>query len=241
MINYNLRGFHNGKYCPLDKSEFIAGLAYSSPAKEKLKKLVDAIESLQLEEDKKTNVKLILEKGSYTKEENDLIFFLDNIIKMYSEYFPVKELLSFLNFQDVPEYIKKLDGIFIERYKNIQKNIMMIRIPTTHETSGLYIEIFAELGRFVGNVFNDIFNIYKEDPTVDLTIPNFIHYLKEGTLEKLGDSGKKTIDDYREQYGHHYNNIRHKKGKVSFLKTYYFIKHSHKVLDIVINNKELFI
>ena len=254
LINYNLRGFYGGVYCPISKSEYIESLSYSLPVKEVIKKFFDYIETLPLEEQKKATfqylIKQLIEKGLYTEE------LKDGISKTFSEHIgkekeevqaKIDEKLSkLLHFQEMPDFVRRLDDFYKGRYGKIHNDIMMLCIPTTMEETYKYIEIFAELGRFVGNVFNDVFEnikIKKEDKNEyekDITITNYKYKVERKELEKLQREESDIIYRYIDKYGWLYNKVRHENRAVSFKKLFDFIEDSHKVLDIVLKNKDLF-
>jgi hypothetical protein len=114
LINKNLRGFHNGYYCPIGKSELLASLPYSIDIIESIRKIIYYVETLPLSEQKESVVKHILKKFDE---------------KGYLQH---KEIWEFLNkeyFQELSEIEKRIGDRLIEN-ETILKQIFEVVKPS---------------------------------------------------------------------------------------------------------------
>ena len=113
----------------------------------------------------------------------------------------------------------------------------MLKIPIVKEEHANYIDIINLLGTFVSRIIKNVLN-------VNVTIASFS--INPESKEKLGylrDEDESFIIKYSEEFGKIFNAVKHNPDKlkgIGFDKTKKFIDDSHKVLDIVLKNKQKF-
>lgn len=254
MINKKLRGFHNGYYCPIGKSEFLKSLPYSIDVIESIRKIMDYVETCPLTEQKESVVKHVLkkfdEKGYLQQKEiwetlNKEYFKKhserekrneDRLIENETILKQIFEVVKPSN--EIPTFCNELNEDHQERYKAILNDIKKIQIPIVEEDISKYKDIYQRLGILVGNILTYFFYGEQNKTVDDITISNLKY--REKLLSKLDESERKVLEKYSEKCGKIYDGIRHQDKIVIFWQLYNFIDFSKKVIEIIIKKKSLF-
>jgi len=262
LINREQRKVINGIYCPLSKSEIIAGLDASLPVKEYLERIFRYIDTRPLHVEQEAVARHIVtelgEKGylsqlptnRFTRDEISIIIqfitktfpdLLDEIKthQKKSETYQI-QLTEKMNQwkSQIPVFIKELNDEHLVRYYDIIERICNLPIPVLHENPGLYKTIITDFGTLAGNIIQSIIS---QKNKIDVTISRLADNQDIlQILNKLTPQDIHLVKNYSRTQGCFFNKIRHPDKESNFNEFRTFITETNKVLEIFVKNKNCF-
>ncbi|MDP2983451.1 MAG: hypothetical protein Q8O92_08990 [Candidatus Latescibacter sp.] len=231
LINYHLRGFHDGIYCPLRISELIPQFIIPITVSEAIKKSVEIIES-QNDFVKEASIKESL------KEYNENGFFYEASI---IEYFYQIYLFN----TNMPSFFDKLNKKQKDQYRQIQKLNSSLHPPLTEkeQENSDYSTYFLTYFNFVNTIISSVFgdritisdfeinrDIYKNILKSRIDNSDF-NEIKQYRNKKYDNSGKRYLDLFID--------IKHPiKVNLDYGMIPIFNKNTEKVLGIILKYKK---